>query len=61
MGIAVATVMSLSNILEKVYIPYAILLQTVPVVAVAPLIVLWFGFEMKSIIIISIIISLFSL
>jgi len=59
MGIAVATVMSLSNILEKSLYPYAILLQTVPVVAVAPLIVLWFGFEMKSIIIISIIISLF--
>ena len=58
-GIAVATVMSLSNILEKSLYPYAILLQTVPVVAVAPLIVLWFGFEMKSIIIISIIISLF--
>lgn len=58
-GLLVATIMSLSNILEKSLYPYAVLLQTVPVVAVAPLIVLWFGFEMKSIIIISIIISLF--
>ena len=49
-GITVATVMSLSKILERSLYPYAILLQTVPVVAVAPLIVLWFGFEIKSII-----------
>ena len=57
-GIAVATIMSLSKILERSLYPYAILLQTVPVVAVAPLIVLWFGFEIKSIIIISVIIAL---
>ena len=58
-GIAVATIMSLSKILERSLYPYAILLQTVPVVAVAPLIVLWFGFEIKSIIIISVIIAFF--
>jgi len=58
-GISVATLMSLSKIMERSLYPYAILLQTVPVVAVAPLIVLWFGFEIKSIIIISVIISLF--
>tara|TARA_B100000902_G_scaffold261980_1_gene248231 strand:- start:908 stop:1672 length:765 start_codon:yes stop_codon:yes gene_type:complete len=59
LGITVATIMSLNKILERSLYPYAILLQTVPVVAVAPLIVLWFGFEIKSIIIISIIIALF--
>ena len=58
-GVTVATIMSLSKILERSLYPYAILLQTVPVVAVAPLIVLWFGFEMRSVIIISLIISLF--
>lgn len=58
-GLVVSTIMSLSKILEKSLYPYAILLQTVPVVAVAPLIVLWFGFEERSVIIISIIISLF--
>ena len=52
LGITVATVMSLSKIMERSLYPYAILLQTVPVVAVAPLIVLWFGFEEKSVIII---------
>ena len=58
-GISVAAIMSQSKILERSFYPYAILLQTVPVVAVAPLIVLWFGFEMKSVIIVSFIISLF--
>ena len=58
-GITVATVMSLNKVLERSLYPYAILLQTVPVVAVAPLIVLWFGFEEKSVIIVSLIISLF--
>ena len=45
LGITVATVMSLSKIMERSLYPYAILLQTVPVVAVAPVFVLWFGFE----------------
>ena len=51
--------MSQSKILERSFYPYAILLQTVPVVAVAPLIVLWFGFEERSVVIVSLIISLF--
>ena len=58
-GIISAAIMSQSKILERSFYPYAILLQTVPVVAVAPLIVLWFGFEMRSVVIISLIISLF--
>ena len=58
-GITSAAIMSQSKILEHSFYPYAILLQTLPAVAVAPLIVLWFGFEMKSVIIISLIISLF--
>ena len=58
-GITFAAIMSQSKLLERSLYPYAILLQTLPAVAVAPLIVLWFGFEMKSVIIISLIISLF--
>ena len=58
-GITFAAIMSQSKLLERSFYPYAILLQTLPAVAVAPLIVLWFGFEMKSVIIISLIISLF--
>ena len=58
-GVTSAAIMSQSKILERSFYPYAILLQTLPAVAVAPLIVLWFGFEMRSVVIISLIISLF--
>ena len=58
-GIALAALLSQSRILERSIYPYAVLLQTVPVVAVAPLIVLWFGYNDLSVIIISLIMSLF--
>ncbi len=58
-GIGAAAIMSQSRILERSFYPYAVLMQTVPVVAVAPLIVLWFGYGETSVIIVSMIISLF--
>ena len=58
-GIAFAAVMSQSKLLERSIYPYAVLLQTVPVVAIAPLIVLWFGYNDLSVVIISLIMSLF--
>lgn len=59
LGILVAALLSQSRLLERSLYPYAVLLQTVPVVAIAPLIVLWFGYNDLSVIIISVIISLF--
>lgn len=58
-GVLTAAVMSQSRFLEKSIYPYAVLLQTVPIITVAPLIVLWFGYGQTSVIVISIIISLF--
>lgn len=58
-GIAIASLLSYSRTLERGLYPYAVLLQTVPVVAVAPLIVLWFGYGDSSVMIISFIMSLF--
>ena len=58
-GIGLAALMSQSRLLERSIYPYAVLLQTVPVVAVAPLIVLWFGYNDLSVVIISLIMSLF--
>jgi NitT/TauT family transport system permease protein len=58
-GISFAAVLSQSKLLERSIYPYAVLLQTVPVVAIAPLIVLWFGYNDLSVIIISLIMSLF--
>lgn len=59
LGIALAALLSQSRLLERSIYPYAVLLQTVPVVAIAPLIVLWFGYNEFSVVIISFIMSLF--
>jgi NitT/TauT family transport system permease protein len=58
-GIVLAATMSQSRLLERSIYPYAVMLQTVPVVAVAPLIVLWFGYGETSVIVISFIMALF--
>lgn len=42
-GIAVAMVMARWNIAERGFYPYLIVLQTIPIVAIAPLFVVWIG------------------
>ncbi|GAB3256189.1 ABC transporter permease [Kineosporia babensis] len=42
-GFAAALVMARWNIAERGLYPYLVLLQTVPIVAIAPLFVVWFG------------------
>ena len=58
-GMAGAIIMSQSKTLERSLYPYAVMLQTVPVVAVAPVIVLWFGYNQRSVIVISFMIAVF--
>lgn len=59
LGVGVAVLMSLSKAVEKGFYPYTIILQTLPIVAVAPIIVIWFGAGMNAIVIIAFIISFF--
>lgn len=42
-GIAIALVMARWNITERGFYPYLIVLQTIPIVAIAPLFVVWIG------------------
>jgi NitT/TauT family transport system permease protein len=58
-GMAVAILMSQAKWLERSLYPYAVMLQTVPVVAVAPVIVLWFGYNQGSVIVIAFMIAVF--
>jgi len=58
-GILTGLIMSQSRIIEKSLYPYAIFLQCVPIVALAPVIILWFGYGLPAMILISFIISLF--
>ncbi|MBO1803919.1 ABC transporter permease [Leucobacter ruminantium] len=59
LGMLGAVIMSLSKGLERSFYPYAVLLQTVPIVAVAPVIVLWFGYNQNSVIVIAFMIAVF--
>jgi NitT/TauT family transport system permease protein len=59
LGSLIAVGFAESKIVRTSCYPYAILLQTVPVVAIAPLIIIWSGSGFRSVVIISFIISLF--
>lgn len=58
-GTAIAFAFSQSRFIRQSCYPYAIFLQTVPIVAVAPLIITWFGYGFRSVVIVSFVISLF--
>lgn len=45
LGVAIAIAFSQSRLLERTFYPYAVILQVTPVVAIAPLILIWVGFE----------------
>lgn len=45
LGVAAAIAFSQSRLLERTLYPYAVILQVTPVVAIAPLILIWVGFE----------------
>ena len=47
-GLALGALIGQSTLLEAVLYPYVVAFQTVPKVAVAPLFVLWFGFDTTS-------------
>ena len=44
-GVAIAILFSQSRLAERTLYPYAVILQVTPVVAIAPLILIWIGFE----------------
>jgi len=58
-GTAVAALMSQSRLLRLALYPYVILLQTVPIVAIAPLLIIWSGYEFRTVVLITLVISLF--
>lgn len=58
-GVAVSFLFAQSSIVRRSFFPYAILLQTTPIVAIAPLLITWFGSGQQTVIIVSFIICLF--
>lgn len=58
-GMALAFIFSLSQIVKRAVLPFAIFFQTVPIIAIAPLLVIYFGFGSATVIAASFIVSLF--
>ncbi len=58
-GMAIAVVMSQARWIERSVFPYAVAVQAVPIVAISPLIGLWWGWDFSSQVIVTIIISIF--
>jgi NitT/TauT family transport system permease protein len=58
-GIAVAVSLSSSRTIQKAFYPYAVFFQTVPIIAIAPLLVIWFGYGMRTVVASAFIVSIF--
>ncbi|WP_128657547.1 ABC transporter permease [Paenibacillus sp. 598K] len=58
-GVAGAILLASSKLVEKSLYPYVIILQTIPIIAIAPIIVIWFGAGTNAIVIIAFLIGFF--
>ncbi len=58
-GIAIAVFLSSSRVIQQAFYPYAVFFQTVPVIAIAPLLVIWFGYGMRTVVASAFIVSIF--
>lgn len=58
-GVAIAVVLSISPFVRRAFLLYAVFFQTVPVISIAPLLVIWFGFGRPTVIASAFIVSIF--
>lgn len=59
LGLVAALVLALSNRLRRAFLPYAVFFQTVPIIALAPVLVIWFGFGRPTVTASAFIVSVF--
>ena len=59
LGFLVSLLFSQSRHIRAAFYPYVIFLQTVPIIAIAPLLINWFGYNFFTVVQIAVIISLF--
>jgi NitT/TauT family transport system permease protein len=59
LGVLAGIAFSQWTVVRRSVFPYAMFLQTVPIVAIAPLIVLWSGTGFRSVVLVSLIVSVF--
>ncbi len=58
-GLTCAVGLSVSTTARRAFMPYAIFFQTVPIIALAPVLVIWFGFGIPTVVASAFIVSLF--
>jgi NitT/TauT family transport system permease protein len=58
-GIFIAILLSTSKWIQRAFYPYTVFFQTVPVVVIAPMLVIWFGAGLKSVAVCAFIVSVF--
>jgi NitT/TauT family transport system permease protein len=58
-GIVIAIALSSARWIQRAFYPYAIFFQTVPIIAIAPLLVIWIGFDIRTVIASAFIVSVF--
>jgi NitT/TauT family transport system permease protein len=58
-GIGAAILLASSKLVERSVYPYAIVLQTIPIIAIAPIIIIWFGAGINAIVFITFLIGFF--
>jgi NitT/TauT family transport system permease protein len=58
-GILVAVALSSGGWVQRAFYPYAVFLQTVPIIAIAPLLVIWFGFDADAVVASAFVVSVF--
>jgi NitT/TauT family transport system permease protein len=58
-GILAAVVLSSGGWVQRAFYPYAVFFQTVPIIAIAPLLVIWFGFDADAVVASAFIVSIF--
>jgi NitT/TauT family transport system permease protein len=47
-GIALAAVMAEYRVMQRLLFPYVVFLQSIPKIAIAPLFVIWFGYQLET-------------
>lgn len=58
-GVAFAVLLSSSRTIQRSFYPYAVFFQTVPIIAIAPLLVIWFGYGMRTVVASAFVVSIF--
>ncbi len=58
-GVSVALVMSQAKWIERSLYPYAVMLQVMPILAIVPLIAIWFGYDFTARVVVCVLIAVF--